>query len=564
MTEDLLGPDDDFGTAKDPFAIDELRADIEMSDLADRGTDLDNSAFFSRRMLGQLLFDHPSRSWMIYDGKRWAKDQHGAAVQLAKDCVREMQRLAAALKDDNQRLKAMKHALGSQSRRRIEAMMYFAQSDLPADSTAFDRDHYALNLMNGTLDVRTRHLRPHSPQDFITKLAPIPYDPKAECHRWLAFVLEIMNGDLELVDFLQRFIGLCLTGVTVERLLAILHGVGANGKTTLLNIIGALLGDYGATVDPALFVAQHDARAASPELVRLAGIRFVSASELPEGGKLSEGLLKRLTGNDPIAARALYADVIEIRPTWKIAFASNHRPVVRDNSEGFWDRLHLVPFDARFEGADRDPNLSATLATELPGILNWALDGFDRWQQFGMNRPARVSDATNAYRAESDVLAAFIADRCTLITDARIRTTTLYEAFRAWAKAAGERPMSDRSLKPLMLEKGFAIAIARGVRFFSGITLAGENEPPNDPNSDEEKTEDSNGVHGVHVYSDFPLTFPKHSPRETYGKMAPYVHPAPNGAPEDDNPDDGNGAIASSTIDSAEFLARQSSLEDIG
>ena len=501
---------------EDAYSVDVLRADLEIANLADQGTDVDNSAFFSRRAKGRLLYNHPARYWMIYDGKRWRRDENGSAVQLAKNVVREMQRLAIAVKNETQRAKAMKHAMASMSRRKIDAMMYLAQPDLAADVGAFDVDHYALNVANGTLDIRSRKLRPHCADDFITKLAPVSYDPHANCERWLRFVEEIMESDADLADFLQRFVGLCLSGITVERLLAILYGIGANGKTTLLNVIGALLGDYGATVDPALFVAQHDARSASPELVRLAGKRFVSASELPEGGKLSEGLLKRLTGNEFITARALYADTIEFAPTWKIVFATNHRPIVKDDSEGFWDRLHLVPFAARFDNAQRDPNLGATLQAELSGILNWALDGFDRYQLHGLNRPRRIASATSAYRAESDIIGSFIAERCVVSDDAEVRGTLIYAEFTAWAKSNGEmRVPATRSFYPKLRDKGgFSTRKSHGDLIFHGIGLLHGDGPQHPREDDSALLHEENVRERVPKGAEVPgddITFPSNS-----------------------------------------------------
>ena len=383
-----------------------------------------------------------------------------------------MQRLAITLTDDTARMRATKNALACQSRRRLEAMVCLAESELPANPKLFDGDPYALNVLNGTLDVRMRTLRAHSATDLITKLATVTYEPAAKCERWLQFVYEIMEGDAGLMDFLQRFVGLCLTGLTIERLLTICYGIGANGKTTLLNIISGLLGDYGATVDPAIFIAQSDARSASPEIVRLVGARFVAASELPEGGRLSEALLKRWTGNDKLTARALYADTIEFLPSWKLLFATNHRPLVRDDSQGFWDRLHLVPFAARFEGEKRDATLGATLICELPGILNWALDGFDRWQEHGLNRPERISSATSTYRAESDAIGSFLGERCVETSTAEVRTDALYGAFSAWSKDSGERPLTSRLFLSKMRERGFSTRKTNGKTFIVGIDLA--------------------------------------------------------------------------------------------
>lgn len=478
-------------TSRDDFSIDSLRAEQtrrdEITDLANQDTDIENAAFFAKRVRGRLIYNHPMKSWMAYDEKRWKIDDNGATMRLAKDVAREMQHMAGAIPDDALRMKALKRAVSVQSRRRLDAMVFLAQSELPANPNSFNVDPYALNLLNGTLDVRTRTLRPHDPADFITKLAPVTFEPEATCGRWCRFIDEIMESDQDLVDFLQRFVGLCLSGRAIERLFAIFYGSGANGKTTFINVILALLGDYGVAVDPALFVAQRDASAASPELVRLAGARFVSASELPEGGRLSTALLKRWSGNDPVTARALYCDVVSFLPTWKLGFATNHLPVVRDDSEGFWDRLHQVPFAARFDGLRRDADLGNKLSEELSGILNWALDGFDRWQANGLNRPDRISSATSDYRADSDIIAAFIAERCVIADQSKVQATLLYATFTAWAKANGERwSPTSRSFRSTLRKRGFADRKSHGNAVFDGIGLLDEQHLQHPENTNDE------------------------------------------------------------------------------
>jgi putative DNA primase/helicase len=282
-----------------------------MRDIAERGTDVDYAAFFVRRVRGKLLYNYSARSWMPYDGKRWHLDDAGDALRFAKDVAIEMLRQASSLKDDALRIRATKNALSLQNRKRLDAMLYLAQPDLSISPAAFDRDEYLFNVTNGTLNLRTRELHPHDPKDRISKLSPAIYDPTAKCPRWEAFVSEIMQGNSELVTFLKRFIGLCLTGVVIEHFFAIFHGSGLNGKSTFLDVGSVLLGDYNVAVDPALFTERRHETGPSPELVRLNGVRFVSASELPEGGRLAEARMKRLTGGDPISARDLFQSVIQ-------------------------------------------------------------------------------------------------------------------------------------------------------------------------------------------------------------------------------------------------------------
>jgi putative DNA primase/helicase len=239
-------------------------------------------------------------------------------------------------------------------------------------------------------------------------------------------------------------------------------------------VLAVLLGSYGAVVDPAIFIAAHDNKGPSPELVRLHSARLVSASELPEGGRLSESVVKRLTGGDAISARDLYQGIIEFQPTWKIAIATNHRPIVRDTSEGFWRRVHLVPFENVFSGDQRDNRLREKLLAELPGILNWAIIGCDRWQRDGLERPAEVAAATSTYRSESDLVGAFISDRCLEAQHAQAKGAALYAAFSAWAKQGGERAATSRAFLGELRTRGFSSRKSNSDYVFAGIGIRDE------------------------------------------------------------------------------------------
>lgn len=453
-------------------AIVDLDVQREIRDIAERGTDLDNAAFFARRAKGRLLYNFTAKTWVDYDCRRWRVDKTGAVMQLAKEVVREMLQLACSITDDSLRARAVKNSLAAQQRKRLEAMIALAQSDLPASPEAFDADPYAFNVLNGTLDLRTCELRPHRPGDLITKLAAVTYDANATCPRWEQFVSEVLQGDAELVDFMQRFVGLCLTGAIIEHFFAVLYGSGSNGKSTLLNILSLLLGDYGAVIDPALLTTQHNPQGASPELVRLSGVRLVAASEMPEGGRFAESRLKRLTGGDRVPARDLFQGVIEMQPSWKIVVATNSRPIVRDSSEGFWRRVRLVPFEAAFTGTHRDERLREKLVEELPGILNWALIGCQRWQEHGLGEPRRITAATSTYRADSDLIGSFIGERCVKAENARVNAAALYRAFVDWAKDAGERTIPPATtFRTSLRERGIVEGKSHKIRELHGIGL---------------------------------------------------------------------------------------------
>ena len=281
------------------------------------------------------------------------------------------------------------------------------------------------------------------------------YDEGAEAPTWLAFLDRIMAGDRELIDFLQRAIGYSLTGDTREHCLFILYGTGRNGKSTKLETLRALLGDY-AMQTPAETLLVKRENAIPNDIARLRGGRFVAASESEDGKWLAESLVKQLSGGDTLSARFMRGEWFDFLPTFKTWLATNHKPVIRGTDVAIWSRIRLVPFDVRIPDAEQDKGLGARLRAELPGILRWAVAGCLAWQRDGLGAPAGVRRATDRYREEMDVLAGFLADRCLVAPTAQASAAGLYKAYTEWCEASGEKPLSQRALGPRLLERGFA------------------------------------------------------------------------------------------------------------
>jgi putative DNA primase/helicase len=233
-----------------------------------------------------------------------------------------------------------------------------------------------------------------------------------------------------------------------------MYGSGANGKTTALETIRALLGDYAARTPAETLLARHD-NAIPNDVAKLKGARFVSASETDEGRRLAEAQIKDLTGGDTISARFMRAEWFDFKPECKVWLSTNHKPVVRGTDRAIWDRLKLIPFDVRIPESQQDKKLLAKLQSELPGILAWAVRGCLEWQSEGLGVPDEVKSATEAYRSEMDVLAAFISDCCTLDTNLYAQATTLYQAYKRWCEDNGEKPKSQRFFGANLAERNF-------------------------------------------------------------------------------------------------------------
>jgi len=273
-------------------------------------TDLGNAQRLVALHGQDLRYCHPWNKWLVWDGTRWSQDATAEAVRRAKDVVRAMYAEAASQLDDDRRKSLAKHAWKTESESRIEAMLSLARSEpgIPILPEQLDTNSWLLNCANGTLDVRTGELRPHKREDLLTRKIPVAYDPNATCPEWYRFLDRIMAGRAGLVSFLQRAPGYSLTGCTDERVLFLLHGRGANGKTTFLETVALLLGDYAMRTTIETLLARGDRDGIPNDVARLRGARFVYASEAEEGRRLAEAKLKDITGGDTIAARFLHAE----------------------------------------------------------------------------------------------------------------------------------------------------------------------------------------------------------------------------------------------------------------
>jgi putative DNA primase/helicase len=396
-------------------------------------TDAGNAEYFAARYGADLRYDHRRGRWLHWQGHRWAPDADGAVHRLALLGMRQRGRDALDL-DGKERERAVVHALRSESRQRLDALLAIARCLHPLADVGdqWDADLWLLGTPAGILDLRTGAVRDGQPADRITMSTCVaPEDRPAP--RWERFIAEITGGDPELAAFLMRALGYALTGDTGEQCLFVAYGTGANGKGTLTQTITDILGDYAHTM-PFSTVELHQRAAIPNDLAALVGRRFVSASETNDGTRLNESRIKALTGCDPISARFLHGEFFTFRPVGKYWLSVNHRPVVRDLSYGFWRRMRLIPFTQRF---DVDPTLAPTLRDEAPAILAWLVRGCLAWQRDGLVLPAVVREATREYEADSDPLGEFVSARCEVDPDATIGASEFYRLYRAWAEEQG-------------------------------------------------------------------------------------------------------------------------------
>ena len=417
-------------------------------------TDLGNAERLVVRHGRDLRYVYDWRRWLGWDGRRYRTDQTGEVVRRAKETVRAMYHEADPGNGAPVDTELAKHALRSQSRGATEAMIALAQSELPIPITPdeLDADPWLLNVENGTLDLRTGELRVHRREDLLTKIAPVEYEPNAPAPIWEAFLERVLPSEA-LRRFLKKAIGYSALGVVSEEILVILHGSGDNGKTTLVNAVLEALGDYAIQAARDLLLTKRDAH--PTELTDLFGTRFVSCAETDDGRRLAEALVKQITGRERIRARGMRQDFWQFDPTHTVFLATNHRPEVRGTDHAIWRRIKLVPFEVKIPEEEKDKHLQEKLRAELPGILAWIVSGCLDYQREGLGEPEEVERATQGYRAEMDVLAGFIEDRCVEHPDAEAPATPLWEAWKRWCEETGEVAGVQRTFGMRLKERGY-------------------------------------------------------------------------------------------------------------
>jgi P4 family phage/plasmid primase-like protien len=436
-------------------------------------TDLGNAERLVAAHGQDMRFCRELGAWLIWTGTHWEHDGTGRANRLAKATAKAIWREIDRAETVEEKKAIAGHAARSESSRSISAMLQLAETEpgVPIRQSKLDQDAWALSVQNGTLDLRTGELREHRRDDYITHLVPITFDPLAACPRFEQFLDEIMKGRRGLIEYLQRIIGYCLTGSVRERALLIFWGHGANGKSTLLELIADLLGEYAAkTPISTLMVKQGDA--IPNDVARLRGKRFVYASEGEEGKRLAEAKIKELTGNERMVARFMHAEFFEFEPQFKIVVGTNHKPEINGTDDAIWDRVKLIPFEARFEGQAADPHLGDKLRAELPGIFAWAVRGCLEWRRSGLKAPGEVTRAVEGYRIEMDSVAQFLAECCVVDRGAQVPMGVLYMAYEAWCRDTGARAIGPKHFARRLGERGAERAKGTGgVRLWLGIGL---------------------------------------------------------------------------------------------
>ncbi|MBL8696377.1 MAG: hypothetical protein JNJ88_19935, partial [Planctomycetes bacterium] len=438
-------------------------------------SDSGNAKLFAEIQEGQLLYVRDMERWLLWDERRWTRatdaDLTGRAICVAEVRLKSAKDLRV-IPDDKASQKRRDDALAfakkceSSARRKAILDLAIGEPQLAATSAELDQHPWLLSCANGVIDLRDGTLGPHDRALKLTKATSVSYDERAKCPTWLRFLDDVFLSDGDLIGFVQRAIGYTLTGQTSEQKFFVCYESGSNGKSTFLNVLRDLLGDYAGSIQfDTLAGGKRDPGAPAPDLAKLRGLRLVTSLEAEEGARFGEALVKQLTGSDPISARDLHESPVTFVPTFKLWLAANHKPVIRGTDRGIWRRPILIPFRATFsndpvprgqsEATFRsiDPHIGAKLSREMPGILNWAVEGAVAWRAMGLSDCAVTREATDEYRRECDVVGLFLEQCCEQELGAFTPSQKLYDRYVEWATRNGEYVQSNKRLTRTLVER---------------------------------------------------------------------------------------------------------------
>lgn len=472
-----------------PGAVESDWDDLDHQLCMEPENDLANARRLVARNPGQL-FCTKEWGWGVFDGQRFdftkGGDMAGRAAQACADRMLTSE-VAAFWATQKRRAEPDKEwrkrfgrfyafCLQAGNNGRTEAMLKQAERMNTRPLAEFDTDPDLLVLGNGTLHLPRDGSPPtfapvFDPAHLVSRRALARWDPQAKAPEFAKF-LERVQPDPDMRAYLARVIGYCLTGRVGEQAYFIFHGKGGDGKSTLLNAIGDVLGDYVANAAIDTFL-KHDRKGSdhSADIARLAsGVRLVKAAEPEQGAKLAESVIKTITGGEPFPARAMYREPFEFVPAWKLIISCNRKPRITGGDRGIWRRTNVVPWPVSIPREEMDMTLDAKLRAEASGILNWAVAGWADWLERGLDPPEGVREATEEYRMNSDPFAAWFANCIDLDEGEREPAGQLFNSYRGWAQSSGFETMKQASFGRQLSENGLHRKHSNGIQWL-GVKL---------------------------------------------------------------------------------------------
>lgn len=426
-------------------------------------TELGNAEWFAHEYKERVLHSK-QYGWLIWNGKKWEIDETNKVELYATKLFKTLLAFHSEHEDEEvaeaEEKAAHKWGHASQSRRVITNSQLLSIALMPVRSDELDTNKYLLNCQNGIIDLKAGVLLPHESHHLMTKIADVGYEKDAETPTWTKFLETILvdeNGKTnhELIRYVQKLIGYSMTGDITDQSMYFLYGGGKNGKSTFINTIKDILGDYARQTNKETFIFKENNGGANSDVARLAGSRFVSAIESNEGEKLDESIIKQITGGEAVIARFMHKDYFEFSPEFKVFFTTNHKPIVKGTDEGIWRRIKLVPFLAFIPEEDRDAKLPVKLKEEASGILNWMVEGCLLWQKEGLTPPKQILNSGEEYRNEMDLLLPFILENCNINPLSEVGLKELYTEYKYFCQESGDYELKKRTFTRELENRGY-------------------------------------------------------------------------------------------------------------
>lgn len=447
-------------------------------------TDSGNAERLADLFGGIVHYVREKKQFVVYNGKIWEPDISEAKVMaFSKLVARSIYKEAADEPDDEHRQAKVRHAKASESRQRRKAMIdcFIAEPGVEISVKQLDTNHFLLNCLNGTIDLKTGRLRPHDQADFITQIVPVEYKPGARSDFWDTFLQQIFDNKQELIDYIQCAVGYSATGSQRESAIFFNHGAGWNGKSTFLGAIQDTLGsDYATEIEPQVFMIQKFGKSTGPDesAAMLYKKRFVKSTEVQEGQRLSVSHIKRMSGGEDLHHNRKWEHAFNYQPTHKLWLSGNHEPIITDTTNSIWLRLKKIPFTVTFTSEKRNPNLrDELLKGHQEAILAWIVRGCVTWQKTGLVEPEIVTIATNQYREGQDILAEFLNRCCKFEVSVKETVADVYTTYKQWCEDNSNYCIGKNDFNTKLEEKGLRKMPGTGNKTtWHGIRLLTEEE----------------------------------------------------------------------------------------
>jgi putative DNA primase/helicase len=439
-------------------------------------TDSGNAERFFIRFADRVRYCTPRKRWLLWTGQRWEWDERDQVLELAKECARGTWDEIFLFQDEEKK-RAVKHAHYTEQRQGLTNMVALAQSKCAILPAELDADPWALNVKNGTLDLRTGELREHRRQDLITKQIPIDFDPAAKSELWDDCLAKFTGGDDEMAAYLRRAIGYALVGRVTEKAFWFAYGAPDGGKSTFIAAISAAMGDYHVSTDADTWLQRRDVGGNRGDIVRLLGARLVTCVEIQKGARFDAKLLKGVTGGDIVTGAAKYEADVSFEPTFAVWFAANDAPAIHEDDAGMWRRVRRVPFtnSIPLDQQDRTVQTRIKEPEHARAVLAWAVRGCREWQRDGLGTCAAIEASSAAYRREQDRVAGFFEDRCEFDPLADVSSRSLRDEYEKWCQKQRTRPVGQKELAAKLRERGCeSRKVHGGVMDWGGLRLTDE------------------------------------------------------------------------------------------